>query len=831
MSRHVTLSLAAETLLITDFCRIPDNPYQSYGQAAMFFDCCLGYEGIPDEEWIKPAEKQSTPRRATGVRFVGDTTALRLRVRKAGFDPIPARGKAPAISKWETKLRAEEDEICNWDRLSPPARNTGIIAQRTPAIDLDILNADAVVAAEKLITKKYSKLGRVLVRTGKAPKSLIIFRTDEPFKKITANLIAPDGSKGQKIELLADGQQFVAFGIHPDTREPYRWKGSEPGNVKWNELPPITAAEASALVDNVVAEIEKFGYRRGNEKPLSKDFAANWENIGGIYRRDWSVLVRKLLEGEEIHDTIRDMAASFVTSNMSPPAAIGIIKAIMLQSSAIRDKDSARWQERYDDIERAVQSAVNKFAPPALMAEPLKPGQKLFDPWAEYNVPDFPSKILSSELEDFANATAEQIGNDVATVAMSALTVMSGAVDHRSTLEMTRHTGWKVRPRVWTLLNGRSSMKKSPPMKAVAEPLREKQAELQALYRLELNAAGDENEKPHPPSRYIVNDTSIEKLGEILLRNDGRGTLIIREELSGWIGSMEKYAHGRGASSDRGFYLEAYDGGSYHVDRINRGELFIPNISLSILGGIQPKVLAELKGLTSDGLLQRFIPVVMTRSALAIDRPADTRAYKDLVWRLLDMKPRQLWLSGEGLEVMEDIRKHLHEIERNADGLWEGFDLFIGKLAGVSGSLALLLHLVADPAEARFVAVTSTTVERVKRLVTEFIIPHAMEFYRSVSAASPNGDHLRKLASWILTNSKQRIVASDITANVAGFRGLGLFDLNRRVSPLVAAGWLTPCDPKLGPVNKRGLSTLRCPNNSRSGDGPRRPKRLKSPAS
>ena len=401
MSRHVTLSLAAETLLITDFCRIPDNPYQSYGQAAMFFDCCLGYEGIPVEEWIKPAEQQpaNIPRRATGVRFVGEITALRLRLRKAGFDPIPARGKAPAISKWETKLRADEDEICNWERLSPPARNTGIIAQRTPAIDLDILNADAVVAAEKLITKKYSKLGRVLVRTGKAPKSLIIFRTDEPFTKLTTNLIAPDGSRGQKIEFLANGQQFVAFGIHPDTREPYRWRGSEPGNVKWNELPPITAAEASALVDNVVAEIEKFGYRRGNEKPLSKDVAANWENIGGIYRRDWSVLVRKLLEGEELHDTIRDMAASLVTSGVSAPAAIGIIKAIMLQSSANQDNDGTRWQERYDDIERAVHSAVEKFASPSLTAEPLKPGQKLFDPWAEYNVPDFPSRSYRLSLK------------------------------------------------------------------------------------------------------------------------------------------------------------------------------------------------------------------------------------------------------------------------------------------------------------------------------------------------------------------------------------------------------------------------------------------------
>jgi hypothetical protein len=357
MSRHVTLSLAAETLLITDFCRIPDNPFQRYGQAAMFFDCCLGYEGIPVEEWIKPVEQRpgNIPKRATGVRFVGEITALRLRLRKAGFDPIPARGKAPAISKWETKLRADE------------ARNTGIIAQRTPALDLDILDADAIEAAVKVISKKYPKDGRILVRTGKAPKAAIIFRTDEPFKKITANLIAPDGSKGQKIELLADGQQFIASGIHPDTGRPYRWKGGEPGNVKWNELPPITCAEARALVDDVVQVLETFGYRRGSEKPLSKDFAANWENIGGVYRRDWSVLVRKLLEGEELHDTIRDMAASFVTSNVSPPAAIGIIKAIMLQSSVNRDNDRARWQERYDDIDRAVQSAVDKFAPPALM--------------------------------------------------------------------------------------------------------------------------------------------------------------------------------------------------------------------------------------------------------------------------------------------------------------------------------------------------------------------------------------------------------------------------------------------------------------------------------
>jgi hypothetical protein len=52
--------------------------------------------------------------------------------------------------------------------------------------------------------------------------------------------------------------------------------------------------------------------------------------------------------------------------------------------------------------------------------------------------------------------------------------------------------------------------------------------------------------------------------------------------------------------------LQAYDGGPYTIDRVVRGETFIPNLSISLIGGIQPARLAELHGLTSDGLLQRF---------------------------------------------------------------------------------------------------------------------------------------------------------------------------------------------------------------------------------
>lgn len=56
------------------------------------------------------------------------------------------------------------------------------------------------------------------------------------------------------------------------------------------------------------------------------------------------------------------------------------------------------------------------------------------------------------------------------------------------------------------------------------------------------------------------------------------------------------------------------------------------------------------------------------------------------------------------------------------------------------------------------------------------------------------------MASWILTSGKTRIVVSDLTRNVAALRGLSLWDVNQRVSPLVAGGWLTP--EECGPVSR-----------------------------
>src|SRR5262249_31399220 len=78
----------------------------------------------------------------------------------------------------------------------------------------------------------------------------------------------------------------------------------------------------------------------------------------------------------------------------------------------------------------------------------------------------------------------------------------------------------------------------------------------------------------------------------------------------------------------------------------------------------------------------------------------------------------------------------------------------------------------------------------VVRLVKEFLIPHAFEFY----SLGETGDQTRRLASYVLTCGKDRVLASDLTTNIHDLRGLSLFQVREGVSILVAGGWLAPVD-------------------------------------
>src|SRR5262249_33254025 len=172
----------------------------------------------------------------------------RQHLRLRGYLPIPLYGKAPVLKEWQKLTVISHDMIELWAKVWPDAHNTGALTRWMPTLDLDITCEPATIAIEDLVREHFSEHGDVLVRIGNPPKRAIPFRTNTPFKKITTNLIAPNGN-AEKIEFLGDGQQIVVDGIHPETRRPYTWFGGVPWNVPHTELPYIHPHEAAEWVD------------------------------------------------------------------------------------------------------------------------------------------------------------------------------------------------------------------------------------------------------------------------------------------------------------------------------------------------------------------------------------------------------------------------------------------------------------------------------------------------------------------------------------------------------------------------------------------------------
>jgi AAA domain-containing protein/bifunctional DNA primase/polymerase-like protein len=284
---------------------------------------------------------------------------LRLRLLNNGFAPLPAAGKAIYLEGWQT-ANITPEAIVSWERGRYQShRNTGVRTKYTPAFDIDIKDQAAAGAVEAMVRDRFGGRGKVLLRIGMAPKRALLFRTETPFNKINRNLIAADGSTGQKFEFLGDGQQIVVDGIHPDTQRPYTWYGGTPWAVPASALPLITEAEARALVDDATALlVERFGYRHANPKCGTAGEGKN--------ALDLDTLEANILHGIELHDSLRDLAWFLVLAGTPRDVAMRHLRTLMKASAAPRDD---RWQDRYDSIRRLVDSAMKKAARPDAASE------------------------------------------------------------------------------------------------------------------------------------------------------------------------------------------------------------------------------------------------------------------------------------------------------------------------------------------------------------------------------------------------------------------------------------------------------------------------------
>lgn len=271
-----------------------------------------------------------------------------------------------------------------------------------------------------------------------------------------------------------------------------------------------------------------------------------------------------------------------------------------------------------------------------------------------------PTESLKAEdmppvLRDWCIDRAERFQVPVEMVAVLIVGVLSSLVARNFTIMPLKLGEWVVFTNLWALLVAPPSSKKSLLLKEATDLITpyESRAYVEAQEKAHLIAAevriatakakgierriqstkgekltqeeltklteelaqlDEQSNRKVTPLRYIVSDTTVEKLQEII-RDNPKGLLLARDELSGWFDEFTK----RGRESDRSFYLKCWDGnGSQPVDRIGRGSFPLNNLMLSIVGTIQPGRLekhirmAIEGGEGADGLIQRFQLTVLS---------------------------------------------------------------------------------------------------------------------------------------------------------------------------------------------------------------------------
>jgi len=161
--------------------------------------------------------------------------------------PIKRGYKYPkGLGAW-AKIKATREHVDQWLANGFANGGVGLLTRQTPAIDIDVYDSAIV---HKLASWCHKHIGTTVKRIGQAPKLLLVYRCEQPFAKITSAKYRDEKERVHQVEVLGDGQQFVAYAEHPITKRPYEWFGDKSiVDVLPNDLPLLTAEQARAFVD------------------------------------------------------------------------------------------------------------------------------------------------------------------------------------------------------------------------------------------------------------------------------------------------------------------------------------------------------------------------------------------------------------------------------------------------------------------------------------------------------------------------------------------------------------------------------------------------------
>ena len=366
-------------------------------------------------------------------------------------------------------------------------------------------------------------------------------------------------------------------------------------------------------------------------------------------------------------------------------------------------------------------------------------------------VAPFEDGLLPEKFRPWIRDIAERIQCPPDFPAVAAMVGLAAIVGRKVGIRPKRRDDWLVVPNLWGAVIGRPGVMKTPAIVEPIKPLKRLEIEAKRAFlaatkehaalalvlaanrkhrekeidklvskdssgALALAQSLVQDDEPAPlRRRYIVNDSTVEKLGEILNENPN-GVLIYRDELTGLLRSLDK----EGQEGCRAFYLEAWNGtGRYTYDRIVRGTIDIESAILSIIGGIQPGPFRDYMreavrgGKGDDGLMQRFQLAVWPDTNQPwrnVDRWPDTKARQaafDVFENLRDLDPATIGAvtdehDPDGIPFLrfdrtaqdefDSWREHLENRLRSEQD-HPAVESHLAKYRSLIPSLALLIHL------------------------------------------------------------------------------------------------------------------------------------------
>jgi len=702
------------------------------------------------------------------------------------------------------------------------------------AVDVDVWDRAAAELAMRGIDLQglYDAPDAVVVDSGRQGHGKLLyampFGMALPSKKFMDS--DPSGKRYNYLDLRCSTHEALTVqdvlppSIHPDTLQPYRWAGMG----HWTRLPQIP----QSLLAFWVASMER-------QEPQQADVpsTADWEEIRSalayispdVSREEWVKVGMALHHlgtetGQETYAAqlwdqwsqesgkypgSRDMATQWRSfrSDKSTKVRIG---------SLYRMASENGWS-------RPVPDASSFFTAASEITEPVQLTNELRPP-----PPELDLDLVPAILRRRADEIARGVGCDPMVPLFAGLATVSGALDARTRLQLK--PGFKVPPVLWVMTIGDPADKKSPgsrPMFSVLNKLEEEdrpryrqalqvfealQARHEAAKKAFLDAAkdpeqmlagempegyGDAPVEPRP-LKIVVQDITSQKLVRHAA-DQPRGLLCHLDEMHSW---AEKVTDPRSGEA-RSAWTQAYESERYEMDRVGAGTISADNYAVSIYGNIQPHVFSDVvKSMSSDGLLQRFIPIVLrhghTRKGSPIPEALTNIAEFEQMVRVVFGLPAMTYALSPEAAAEFDRFQDWYETQRKDERLLRSGPVFLtafGKLEGMLGRLALIWHVMENPYSLH---VSGDVMRRCADLIRSFIVP-AMRYTYDSDLGGVSG-----FDQWMADHIIQHADATEISlAEIKSSARRRLDKVNQwtatemilgSMHPLEKAGWVARMD-------------------------------------